>query len=819
MHNFIINLLEVDENLYEENNEYESAKKYNPPYNNNNNNDAFQFLLEFFLYFNSFFHLIYKYIISFITKAKNFIFRMKIIIILIIISFRFSLAFEDNSNITTDLIINSYFSKKNVIKITYEMIQENEKKVSLDKQIIRKENKNVNINKNACDDNFHMKNDNNIKDIYDNHIFSDDEDKEKMKQLYLIENLYDKNKNKKNNLFIRKLIKNISITSSCLLLLIFYIKSTFKRKKGFFILYFICILISYNLMNILYQNDYVLASNFIYIFLIYTNKKLIDSLYLILKFKRKDFEIFTTNLIAINSKQFLLKFILLVYLTILSSIFSILLYRSWLNYIIYYLCLLNVLSFLGNCIELIAPYYLKPIKSFILFFVGSINFYLSKLVLKYFIFEDNNDNNENNINFDINKFKYDSFYLINDFFSLFCLNYINKYIDYQLKLLSIKNNDKKIINICYNLIFFFLFFSVSIAYLGIYENEFIPIFISLYMIKDAMNYILKFFNYKRYLIMNYLILCYYLLFIPRIFKINDYYLVCSFLSLTNLNKEIFLFSMKLILLLYLFNYIIKIHFILYDNIKSYKERQNNNNNNYNEQNNYFFIYEIFLQFLLNCLINILYLYFETNLIIRFIYTILAIFLHLIKIYSINEFKENNNNNNGSIIKYNFYIFIWIISSLRLIEISNKNFSLTYIVNHLNIILIINFYILNEKNKNIPTKFIIILSLLIFYYRLKSCIFIIYILDIIIGSILKLNYKCSIKDIKNFWNIKEYNKLILILFLSLAFYLLIQIIIISKVWNYNFELNLYLEHFNNENDINKNNDIKEIIEFAIISKIL
>ena len=818
MYNFIINLFEVDENIYEENNEDVSFTKYNTT--TNNNNDAFQFLLELFSYFIFFFHLIYKYISSFIISIKNIIFRTKILIFLMFILFRFSLAFEDNLNITTDLIISSYFSKKNITRITYEMIQQKDKKELTEKQINKDENKKIDINKNTCNDNLNNINrkfDNNIKDIYDNHLYLDDEEKEKMKQLYLLEDLYinNKNKNNKNNLFIKKLIKNIPITMSCLLLLIFYIKSTFKRRKGFFILYFICLLISYNLMNILYQNEYILASNFIYIFLIYTNKKLIDSLYLIFKYKRKDFEIFTTNLIAINPKQFLLKFIVLVYLTIFSSIFSILLYRSWLNYIIYYLCLLNALSFLGNCIELIAPYYLKPIKSFILFFVGTFNLFLSKL------FDDNKDFKENSINFDINNFKFDSFYLINDFFSLFCLNYIKKYIDYQIRLLSIKNNDKIIINICNYLTLFFFLFSGSIASLGIFKNEFIPVFISLYMARDATNYIFKFFNHKKYVIMNYLVICYYLILIPRMFKINDYYLTCLFLSLTHLNKNIFLFLMKSIILLSLINNIIKIHFILYDNFKTYKEKLENNDGgdyNYNEKNKYFYINEFFFQFFSNCLISIIYLFFEKNLIIKLLFIILAICLHLIKMYSIYEIKENSNNNESA-INYHFYIFIWIIISLRLIEISKRNFCLLHIVNHLNAILIINFYIFSEKNKNITNKFIIILSLIIWYYRLNSCMLIVYIFNVIIGTILKNNFNYYIHSIKRLWNIKENNKLIVALFLSLVFYVLIKIIIINNDWKYHLVLNVYIELFNNENDINKKDEINKNIEFAILSKLL
>ena len=97
--------------------------------------------------------------------------------------------------------------------------------------------------------------------------------------------------------------------------------------------------------------------------------------------------------------------------------------------------------------------------------------------------------------------------------------------------------------------------------------------------------------------------------------------------------------------------------------------------------------------------------------------------------------------------------------------------------------------------------------------------IVYIFNVIIGTILKNNFNYYIHSIKRLWNIKENNKLIVALFLSLVFYVLIKIIIINNDWKYHLVLNVYIELFNNENDINKKDEINKNIEFAILSKLL
>ena len=159
-----------------------------------------------------------------------------------------------------------------------------------------------------------------------------------------------------------------------------------SKIRSSLLLNFLSLFFLYNLISNLYENKYYVASNFIFILLMYTNKNLIDSVFLKLKFKRKDFEIFTSNLMAINSKQFFLKSLILLNSTVLSSILSILYFKFWLNYILSYLFLLSLISFLGNSLEEISPHYLKPIKNIIIFFVGTTNLILSKLILKSVFF-------------------------------------------------------------------------------------------------------------------------------------------------------------------------------------------------------------------------------------------------------------------------------------------------------------------------------------------------------------------------------------------------------------------------------------------------
>ena len=114
--------------------------------------------------------------------------------------------------------------------------------------------------------------------------------------------------------------------------------------------------------------------------LLYLFKNLIDSFYLLLGFRREDFEIFSSDLTANNQRQFILKFIILNLLVMIASHFAFVVYKLAINYIIFYLCLLTLISFLCNCLETFSPEELKPLKNILMFCCGLINLILSKLL-------------------------------------------------------------------------------------------------------------------------------------------------------------------------------------------------------------------------------------------------------------------------------------------------------------------------------------------------------------------------------------------------------------------------------------------------------
>ena len=797
-----------------------------------NNNDSFQFLLMIFIYFELFFHSIYTILLSFLIIVANVVYKIKISFTLIILFLlRILIVCEDNSKIPSDLIINSYFKKKKFVRITYEMIQNKEKKEKLNKK--DKDKEYVYDDPSECNDYLNPIQDNDYMIEKDTKLIN----KKKMlinekKFDDIIDNKKTRSNANNNEIFFDNntiKVQNILINIFSFLLMFFFIKLTFKKKKSFFLLYSLFLVISYKLMKYLYQNEYYLASNLIYILFMYSNKKVIDSIYLMLKFKRKDFEIFSTDLSAINRRQLFLKLIILFYLTFLSAFFSILLFTSWLNYIIYFLCILNILSFLGNVFDAITYYGVKPIKNIIIFTTGIINLLLSKFLLKYYIFSKGNNEiyiNKNNLKGNSIEMNLDSFYLIFDLFSVYCLNYIKGYLEYQIKILPININYNHTISLSLiyrhylklnYILLFLIFLSAFIAYLGILKNEFICIFISLYMIKISSNYLLKLYHYKICIIINYFIVVYFLAYIPRFSTIKDFYITNIFLLLPYVNNDIFLPFIKFIFLILLFNYIFKANYLQYIDLEKLEFKENKNNIYLKvdiSDINYFFIEEI-IHFFIICLICIIYKYYEMNLLIKLIYIILVIVFHLLKIPSIHQHKVACNNNE-LINSYHFYIFIWIIISLRLIILSGHNFTLLQLINHFHLIVIIICFVLNE---DIYFKIIIIIALCISYYRLNSFFFIIDIYNILLLTIIKINNKKESNNSKKILENKRY-KFIIILFLPIFSFIIIKIIFLYKSMRSQSEkINYYLDIFFNNNDINKKLDINEGIEFLILSKLI
>lgn len=744
LYEYFISLFEndADEEKYKLEEESPKDKYLNDIYLLNNN-DALNFINSFLFYLKFFIHSITDFFLSNLKNYKNNSNLNIIIFYITILSFGLVFSFNENyensnSNVSTNLIISAYFNKKKVIRITYE-------------EYIKNENNETNYNYDS---------NNLINNVSINNDIIGEQNLEYFS------------------------FKKILISIICFFVFSFVIKLTINLKiKNSTFFNLIGIFISYNFANKLYRNKNYFASNSIFGLLLYFIKNLLDSLYLKLNFQRKDFEIFTKNFISYSFLQFFLKFISLLNITFFSFYISVFHFNFFFNYFYFYLCSLSVLTFIGNNIEQKTPLHLKPFKNIFIFIIGALNLVVTKIFLKKFFFKEKNDT------------KFSSLYFMNDLYSTCFLSFINTFIETQNKLVIILHNEgNKIINInnksyyidCKNIKYYLIdknffwiilfFISISLGYLGIYIQEYFLFLISIYTTKKFINYFSQIYNLKLSRILNNIFTFNFFSFFPFLIKLDDFYLLNMLKKFTNFDIDILSFSLKFIFLLLLLYYIITTNFFLYICCDRLKNKEYKSNNNSKIFNIIYVIIEIFVQFFIIYIIIIIYKYYEKNVIINILNIVAIIIYHLLKIPLINELKEKNCES----MNYNFYIFIWIIISLRFIEISGPQISLLYLINHINLIFFINFYILNDKNNNI-FKIIVILILLIDYCRIKSWLFIVDAIAIIIYPIIK-NFE--IKNEKKYYygdnkinaeNIRAYNKLTFFFALFLLLFSVIEII--------------------------------------------
>ena len=400
------------------------------PKDNINNNDTLNFVSKIFEFLES---NIYSFCQYFLNSMKSFnrtFYKIQYILLIMTLLFTFVYSFEDNSNISTNLIVSAYFpNSSHLTHIMYENVQ---------KSYIKTQKK-INIKKNDI-------NNNNLIDCESGRINEDL--KSYMSSSANTKNTYVNYEKKSNKIIINKgdfhsffinSIKSSTFSMVSFFALYYFIKLTYTSKfRSFLIFNIFFMYVVYNVTNSLYKNNYFLSSTFMFVLLIYlfkslvTNslyknnyflsstfmfvlliylfKSLIDSIFLLLKYRKKDFEIFSTNLTAINCKQFLLKFLILSLATIISGFMSISYYKLCLNYIIFYLCLLTLMVFLCNCLEPFSPSYLKPMKNILMFIVGLINFIICKFYFLsnnsafdigtkeiFFIGNEEEDKNENSL--------------------------------------------------------------------------------------------------------------------------------------------------------------------------------------------------------------------------------------------------------------------------------------------------------------------------------------------------------------------------------------------------------------------------------------
>ena len=184
-----------------------------------NNNDVFYFLDSLQAFFNLFTFALYDLFLSFTKNIKEFFYQIEIIFLTVIFTFGFVYSFdnESNSNISTNLIISAYFSKKNYTRITCGKI--------------------IEVKRNDIS--------------------------------------FEKENNEKMNIFLS--LDKILISIICFLFAFLIIKLTINsRFKNFVIFNSLGFYIAFNLVQYLYKNKYYFSSSFMFILLIYFDKNLLD---------------------------------------------------------------------------------------------------------------------------------------------------------------------------------------------------------------------------------------------------------------------------------------------------------------------------------------------------------------------------------------------------------------------------------------------------------------------------------------------------------------------------------------------------------------
>ena len=743
------------------------------------NNDTLDIILNVSIYLKFYIFSFYELLLSYIFSLKNKIYKIEFIFVILSLLFSCVLTF-DNSDISSNLIINAYFPRNKLTRLSYNMLKD--KKIDNTNNVKKKSKENI-INKyiNINEENNIFSKQKKIKsngcDYYDNEKYYPHH------KDYSNNNLIS-NQNDDIYIFFFIPLKSSIFSLISFLILYTFIKLTLTSKvRSYFLFNLFCSLIVYYVIYAFYESKYYLSSNFFFILFIYIEKCLIDSLYLLFKFKRKDFEIFSTNLIAFDIKQFLLKFIILFGGAMTSGFLSVLFFQSCINYIVFYLCFLTLMVFLCNCLEPVAPYYMKPMKNVLMFLVGIWNFYVSKKnsTSDNFIdpvFDLHTLNNTKNLNL-----KVDSFYFISDCFTMFCFDYINGYIEYQMEdffspnktinekcdenIKKYKKAKKNVKTIKQKELFFMILFflSISLGITGVCKGEYMSFILSVYLSKIILFYCLRVYDMKISRLINSVIEMIYLLIFIQLSNKDDIYLASLISTLLSGEKFVFIFIIKIVSLLLFAYFFVLINIILYFTTNPFKEENEkevkelpkehvekilqmsnlnmeklknynfkiingnvNKNKKYKLSNMLFITLDCSFNFFNLSLIFIIIEYYEKSFILKLIYCLLSLVLQIVKIFIINQIKSD--------VEFLFGFFITFILSLRLLRLSvlNENI-LLYILNHLCLNLLITYYSINPK-KHIFITIIIILHLILEFLKFKSYFIILDVFSLFISPILK-----------------------------------------------------------------------------------
>ena len=293
--------------------------------NKTNNNDTLNFISNIFSYLEFLIINLHNYIIYSFPSILLKLYRIQYILLITTLFFSFVGTFENNSYISTNLIISAYFPKtSSIVYFKSEDLKEMKNNIKKEKKN-QKPKKKEEVSEKKLDEKI-----NSMNEDIKNYIHTSGHTKSTYINYEQKENIETTGNNSSEGegeiyLFFIIPIKSFTFSIISLSSLILFLKTEFLlRLSRLFIFNLACIFAVDNAIKYLYDNSYFFASSFLLILLLYLFKNLIDSIYVLLKFRREDFEIFSSDLMAKNQRQFILKFVILNILLFSNELFDIL---------------------------------------------------------------------------------------------------------------------------------------------------------------------------------------------------------------------------------------------------------------------------------------------------------------------------------------------------------------------------------------------------------------------------------------------------------------------------------------------------------------
>ena len=328
--------------------------------------------------------------------------------------------------------------------------------------------------------------------------------------------------------------------------------------KNFFVYNLLCIFLTFYLLDNLFSLKYYISSFVMFIQFGFTVKYLLDSILSNFGFNKDDYDIFQTIRKTKTVLQFSLKLCVFSITTLVIGLFTFYRFQYILNYILFYLCLVQQITLIAFFFQYEAPPIFQPLKNFIFVFCGLGNFLLTTFHRQISRFSANS----------IMKEKADSFYIISECFSFVCISYLYDYLYTQVNQFSHlfcergKENDElsdKISNLVKNfkkqqkrftssedgLWIVLLLIGFIFSFVGLVRCEYLTFIFSLHYFKMVLKVFGRLFKIKLLRCVYCYLLFLFLLINNFVTQKNDNTLFesCSFTSTTSINFIKFLAKM------------------------------------------------------------------------------------------------------------------------------------------------------------------------------------------------------------------------------------------------------------------------------------